>query len=154
MGISVNRLLKDERVRFLLVGGFNTAFGFAVFSVLQYTVGSEITIFGSLYISHVVASMVAFSLYRRFVFSVNGNYWRDLVRFQSVYLVPLLINTILLPIIISVLGLNPYLAQAVTTVVLIIFSYFGHKFFSFKRPDDIARIEANEHNHTSVESDR
>lgn len=149
VGIEVKRLFTDERVRFLLVGGFNTFFGFAVFSALQFSVGSVITIFGSLYISHAISSTVAFFLYRHFVFTVSGHFWRDFARFQSVYAVPLLTNTLLLPVIIVVFHVNPYVAQATTIVVLTIVSYFGHKFFSFKRPDDVAFDEAAEPKMTS-----
>lgn len=130
----IERLLGDERIRFLLVGGFNTAFGYFVFVVVQATLGHWIGYIGSLYTSHVLASLVAFVLHRRLVFRVSGNLVIDFLRFQSVYLVSLAVNTIMLPFLVEILGWNIYLSQAVIVVVTVTASFLGHKFFSFRRP--------------------
>lgn len=127
-------LLKNEKIRYLLVGGFNTVFGFGTFVVIQIAIGHTVTYLGSLYISHLIASTVAFTLYRKYVFPVSGNVIRDYSRFQAVYVVPLLVNTFLLPFFVALLHWNVFIAQAITTVILTVSSYFGHKFFSFKRP--------------------
>ena len=129
----IKSLLKNDKIRFLLVGGFNTAFGFGTFVLIQLWIGKNVTYIGSLYLSHLVASVVAFSLYRTLVFPVTGHYVRDFIRFQTVYIVPLLTNTLLLPAFVSLLHWNVFIAQAITTVILTVLSYLGHKFFSFNR---------------------
>jgi len=134
------RVIKDERVRFLAVGGFNTAFGFTMFVVFNATVGHVVGYVSSLYLAHIVASCVAFLLYRRVVFDVRAAVWLDFVRFQGVYVVPLLANTLALPLLVSVGGWNVYAAQGVMVVFLTVISYLGHKFFSFRR----ARITTEE----------
>jgi putative flippase GtrA len=50
-----------------------------------------------------------------------------------VYAVPLLVNTFLLPFFVHLIHLNVFVAQAVTTVILAFASFFGHKYFSFRR---------------------
>lgn len=130
----VKALYGKEKFRFLLVGGFNTVFGFAVFSVLEITLGSKISYFGSLYGAHIISSTLAFILYRTVVFPVTGPWLRDYYRFQLVYVVPLLVNTFLLPFFVALIHLDVLVAQAVTTVILTIVSYVGHKYFSFRRP--------------------
>ncbi|MDO9395583.1 MAG: hypothetical protein Q7T71_03455, partial [Herbiconiux sp.] len=70
------RLVKDRRVAFLLVGGFNTGFGFVLFVAFDLTVGRWIDsavneTIGSLavlFCAHVIGVLIAFVLYRRFVF--------------------------------------------------------------------------------------
>lgn len=109
--------------------------------LFQVLWGNKITIFGSLYLAHLFSSSSAFFLYRKFVFKVTGNIARDYIKFQSVYVFPLLSNTIILPFLILTFHLNPYISQAITMVVLTLFSYFGHKLFSFRRPEDIVREE-------------
>lgn len=126
-------LLADQRVRFLMVGGTNTVVGFVLYSVLWLTLGHVITYFGALYGSYALASILAFFLYRRFVFHVSGNAWAMFVRFQSVYIVSLVINTLALPLLIEVLHWNPLVAQFAITFVTTMVSYVGHKFFSFRR---------------------
>ena len=134
----IGRLYDDERVRFLAVGGFNTAFGYGVFVLLQFLFGAWIGYLGSLFASHLIASSVAFVLHRRLVFRVKGKVLLDYVRFQSVYLVSLTINTLLLPVFVELLGWNVYLAQALIVCVTVVASFVGHKFFSFRRGPDPA----------------
>ena len=137
----VARVARDQRVSFLLVGGFNTALGFAVFVVADLLVGRPVdAAFGetvgsltTLAIAHVIGVIVAYLLYRRFVFRVTGRFWRDLARFESVYLVQLAFNSIALPLAVG-LGVPRIPAQLAIVIVSAVGSYLGHKFFSFRRP--------------------
>ena len=140
------RVAHDQRFRFLLVGGINTGFGFLVFVVLDLTLGRALdnrglTIIASiatLLIAHTIASVLAFILYRRFVFRVSGNVPIDFIRFESVYAVPLAVNLLVLPVLVA-LGIPRILAQGCIIVVTTIFSYFGHRLFSFRRPNPSGR---------------
>lgn len=129
----MKNLLGNEKFKFLITGVFNTAFGFLMFSLIQFSIGKYITYIGSLYLSHFLTSTLAFFIYRKFVFVVSGQLLKDYWRFQTVYIVPLLANTFLLPVIIVSTGINVYFAQAIATVVLTVISYLGHKYFSFQR---------------------
>ena len=131
----IQRLLADERVRFLIVGGVNTVIGYGLFALLQLTVGDVIGYLGSLYISTAIAVLIAFVLHRRFTFRVSGSgsVLRDFLRFASVYAVSLAINTAILPVLVELAHLDPLVAQAITIVVTTLISYFGHKLFSFRR---------------------
>ncbi|WP_127792897.1 GtrA family protein [Agromyces sp. LHK192] len=128
-------LYRDERVRFVMVGGANTAIGYGLFLLFEFTTGPYLGYFFSLYASFFVASIVAFILHRHYTFKVNGtgNVLVDFVRFLSVYVVSLGLNTVALPICVELLGLEPWLAQAIIVVVTTLVSYFGHKYFSFRR---------------------
>lgn len=133
LGRALSRALGDERLRFLLVGGLNTAVGYGLFALVQWSVGRWISYFASLLIAHLCASLLAFVLYRRLVFRVSGNVVIDFLRFQTVYLIPLASNLILLPILVAGLGWNVYLAQASIVIVTTVVSFLGHKYFSFRR---------------------
>ena len=133
--VTVGGLLADERVRFLVVGGINTVVGYLAFAALQLSVGHVIGYLGSLYGSYVLAVSLAFVLHRRFTFRVQGtgNRLVDFARFASVYVVSLAANTVVLPVLVELGGLHPLVAQAISVVVTTIISYFGHKYFSFRR---------------------
>jgi putative flippase GtrA len=133
--VSVAALVADERVRFLVVGGINTVVGYLLFAALQLSVGHVIGYLGSLYGSYVLAVTLAFVLHRRFTFRVEGTGSRlvDFVRFASVYVVSLAANTVVLPLLVELARLDPLVAQAISVVVTTIVSYFGHKYFSFRR---------------------
>jgi len=128
-------LVSDERVRFVIIGGFNTVFGYGLFVLLELLFGHVTGYLVSLYGSYAIATIVAFFLHRNFTFRAagSGNIWLDFVRFQSVYVVSLVINTVALPLLVEVAHLNVLLAQALIVTVTTLVSYFGHKFFSFRR---------------------
>jgi len=135
------RFVKDQRIAFLMVGGFNTAFGFGAFVAADFLVGRPLDpVIGeaaaslvTLVIAHIVGVLMAFVLYRRFVFKVVGHVWRDLARFESVYLLSLGINAVVLPILVT-LGAPRIPAQLAITIATAVISYVAHKYFSFRRP--------------------
>jgi len=137
------RLIRDQRIAFLLVGAFNTGLGFLLFVVFSLTVGhaveaswgKEAASVLTLICAHVVGTCVAFVLHRTLVFRVRGRVWVDFVRFQAVYLVAFSINLVALPLLVF-LGLHRIFAQLLITVVTVIVSWFGHKYFSFRRPSE------------------
>ncbi|PPF57056.1 GtrA family protein [Clavibacter michiganensis] len=137
----IRALLRDERVAFLLVGGFNTVFAFLLFAGLAATAGraldaAGLPVLGSLVPlagSYAVAVLVAFALYRRLVFRVRGHVLRDLARFVSVYAVSITLNAVSLPLLVAT-GLPRLVAQASIVVAITLISYVGHRWFSFRRP--------------------
>lgn len=132
--VHLQKLQSDQRFRFLVVGGFNTIFGFLNFVWIQALFGHKISYMGSFLMSYILTFSVAFFLHRKVVFKVSGHVWKDLLRFQSVYLVPLTINLVVLPLLVSGLKVNVYLAQALAVVFNTFISYVGHKYVSFRRP--------------------
>ena len=132
-------------VRYLLVGGFNTCFGYTLFVAFNYlfrslgVYGSEIaSLLGS-----VIAITVAFLGYKWFVFRTHGNYLREWLRCLSVYGSSMLFTLVMLPPLTLLLRrwyghsqMASNVAAAILTVVTVAASYFGHKHFSFRRSGD------------------
>ncbi|KGJ77091.1 hypothetical protein GY21_08390 [Cryobacterium roopkundense] len=128
-------LARDQRIRFLAVGGTNTLVGYVLFSAFTLWVFHDIYLgyLLSLAVSYVVGITLAFVLYRRFVFPVHGHLLRDFARFVSVYLVAIGINAAALPLLVEVARVPPLLAQLLILVATTLLSFFGHKKFSFHR---------------------
>lgn len=134
------RLVRDQRVAFLVVGAINTVVGFGIFVACSESLGHLVdrrfgAVTGSLAtlgVSHVLGVLFAFVMHRRFVFRVRGHVVRDLVRFESVYLTALGINAVALPALVE-LGLHRIPAQAIILAASTVLSYFGHRHFSFRR---------------------
>jgi len=134
------RLIRAQRVAFLLVGAVNTGVGFLLFVLFSLTVGhaieggagKEVASVVTLVCAHVVATLIAFILHRYVVFRVRGHFWLDFARFQTVYLVTFAINLVALPLLVLA-GLHRIVAQLIITVVTVVVSWFGHKYFSFRR---------------------
>jgi putative flippase GtrA len=115
-------------------GAVNTTFAFLVFAALEATLGRAVSYMIILLVAHVIGVLEAFVLYRLTVFRVKGNILRDLVRFESVYLLALGINAALLPLLVEFGHLPVILAQGVIVFITSIVSFLGHKHFSFRRP--------------------
>jgi putative flippase GtrA len=131
----LRRLYGDERVRFLVVGGFNTALGYAIFAVLFLWAGSTIGYLACLYVQYAISVPLAFVLHRTITFraQADGRVVVDFLRFCVVYLISLAVNTLALPVLVELVHLPPLAAQAIVVAVSTAFTYFGHKLFSFHR---------------------
>lgn len=129
----LRRLLKDRRVRFLMVGAANTAFSTTLFALLVLLTGPRMPAAVNLAIAWSASLVVAFAAYRRLVFHVSGNLARDFARFFSVNVGGLLINAAALFLLVDVGGLPAIPTQLCITVVVVVFNYLGHRHFSFRR---------------------
>ena len=132
-------VVRDQRVAFLLVGAVNLGMGFIAFfgfddlwRVWAPGLGGwhSTVVLAS---AHVATVPPAFLFYRTLVFRVRGHVWRDLARFESVLLGSLLANWALLVPLTEVAHLAPKLAQTIIAALQVIWSWFGHKYFSFRR---------------------
>jgi putative flippase GtrA len=123
-----------QPVRFLLAGGFNTAWGYGSFALLYFLLSPCLHYFVILTLANIINITVSFGTYKFFVFRTRGGYLREYFRFYAVNAVPIIMGYVLFPLLKDALRLNPYLAQAIILVITVIVSYFGHKHISFARP--------------------
>lgn len=130
----VARALSSERLRYLLVGAWNTLIGYLLFAGLVLTLGERVHYTILLLVAHVISVLEAFVAYRVIVFRVRGNVLRDLVRFWSVYAIALAVNLAVLPVLVDVVGIDVLIAQAGLVVATIVSTYVANRRFSFRRP--------------------
>ncbi|MFA6002215.1 MAG: GtrA family protein [Thermoleophilia bacterium] len=133
MSKAVSKLfnLHEEKIRFLLVGSWNTAVGFLLFIVLFELLHDVIHYSVILTIGYVIAISQAYICYKFLVFKTKGNYLREYLRFYLVYAVAFLLNLAMLPVFVEVLKISPIVSQGVIVMITVIISYVGHKRFSF-----------------------
>lgn len=136
-----------EVIRFLMVGGFNTAFSLALYSGCVILFGRLLPTHGKPLIADIAFAVstpicitVAFLCYKHFVFKTKGNYLKEWLRCFAVYSVSFPMGLVILPA--ATQGFQrftlthpyaPFLAGLVNSVVIACYSYFAHKKFSFKR---------------------
>jgi putative flippase GtrA len=133
------QVIRDQRVAFLFVGGINTVVGIVSFAGFLVTVGQRSHYLVVLVCAHVVSVLIAFVLYRFVVFRVRGHVLSDLWRFETVYLVALAVNFVLLPVLVEIAHLPVLLAQALVMLVTSVMSWVGHKNYSFRRRSSSAQ---------------
>lgn len=128
------RLIKNQKVAFLLVGGVNTVLSTLLFIALELAFGEYVPSFVVLTAAWLVSLVAVFFVYRKLVFRVFGHLLLDLARFALVNLTSLLVNMALLFLIADILGYPRIPAQILITACTVFINYFGHKYFSFRRP--------------------
>ena len=129
-------------VRYVLVGGCNTLFGWLAYAGLT-ALFTRLTSFYPYVFASVLTSVVnitaSFLGYKWFVFKTRGNYLREWAKAMAVYTTSILITTLSLPLIVGFLrhatpfhNAAPYIAGGITSAAGVTMSFFGHKHFSFR----------------------
>jgi len=98
-------ITQHQFVRYLLVGGWNTAFSYVTYAAFTWMLSRHLS-HGYIYAafcSLLVNITVAFLGYKWFVFRTAGNYFREWVRCLVVYGTAALPNLMLLPVIVNAL---------------------------------------------------
>jgi putative flippase GtrA len=123
-----------EKIRYLVVGVWNTVFSYLSFAVLYFLFSPRLHYLVLLAISNLMSITNAYAGYKIFVFRTRGNYIREYFRFYVVYGAAIAINFVLLPVCVELLKIPPLVAAALLTAFTVASSYLGHKHFSFRRP--------------------
>ena len=128
------------KIKFVLVGIWNTIFGYSVFCLLD-------TLFSNIFATRYIAYMSAMVLgqiiaivnayishkYITFKSRVRG---REMIieffRFSMTYAVTFCLSLILLPIFVEIFHIAPKISVAILIPIFATISYLGHSRFSFK----------------------
>ncbi len=121
-----------EKINYVLVGCYNTVFGYGVFVALYYLFHQRIHYLILVVITHVLSITNAYVGYKIFVFKTKGNYLKEYLRFYVVYGFALILNLILLPFVVEIFHVNPVVGQAFVMGFTVVFNYLGHKHYSFR----------------------
>lgn len=139
----LHSLINDTRVRYLFVGGINTLLSTGLFVVLSLTFGDQVLSVVPLSIAWIISLVAVFFVHRSVVFRVRGHMMRDFERFFLVNVGSLVVNIALLTLASDVLKFPRIPAQIVITIVTVVGSFIGHKYFSFRRQaSDSTRVDS------------
>jgi putative flippase GtrA len=85
-----------EKIMYLIVGMWNTAFGYGLFAGLYYLLSKSMDYNIILLMSYVVSTISAYLLYKYLVFRTQGGLIRGYLRFSVVYVYAYLGNMLIL----------------------------------------------------------
>ena len=132
--------------RYLVVGVWNTGFGYGTYAGLTALLTPKIphAYLAASLLSSLLNITVAFLGYKWFVFRTRGNYLKEWLRCLTVYSSSLLLGLLLLPVVVEAVRrvtgngrAAPYIGGALLMGASVIYSFFGHRKFTF-RPDSAA----------------
>jgi putative flippase GtrA len=128
------------KIKFFIVGIWNTIFGYLVFVGFDFLFA---LLFSKRYIAYMMAAVIAniiaiinayiFHKYITFKSSVKGKgIILEFTRFFSMYLFSFFLGLILLPVFVELFHYDPKISAALLIPIATIISYIGHSRFSFK----------------------
>ena len=140
------KFLPLQTFRYITSGGINTLLGLSLYFIafeyilkktpLQFEFYAFKPHVAALFISFCFSFPFGFFLMKYVVFSDSNMKGRvQLVRYFMVYVFNLMLNYILLKIFVEQFHLYAPLAQVLTTVAIILFSYIAQRHFTFKVKD-------------------
>ena len=120
-----------EKLRFLLVGGFNTVVSYLLFAFLYKVIGWHYNT--ALTVQYLITVNMSVLTMRYYVFRSSGNFGREFVKAWSVYIFIFFFNAAMLNLFVKVLSLQPLLAQALYLVISTVVTFILHKYLSFRK---------------------
>jgi putative flippase GtrA len=128
--VILSELLRSRGLRYVVVGLWNTIFGFLAFTVLLAALGDRLYLL-ALVIAQAAAVVQAHWTQRRFVWRSSAPYLAELVRFSTIYLAVLIANVALLYAAVEWVGTPPLVTQYVIGGGLVLTSYFAQRRWAF-----------------------
>ena len=117
-------------VRFVLVGGINTAVGYAIYALGLYITGH---VAAASALSLIVGIGFSFKTHRRFVFAAEGPQARPFLRYVVAWLVVYAVNLGALTALVRS-GMNGYLAGAVLILPVAVIAFAVMRLLVFPPP--------------------
>ena len=127
----IKAILRSDKVRYLIAGGWNTLFGYFVGVALFLGLTGIMHTAAIAFIANCMGILMSFSIYKLFVFKTRGNWIREFIKACLVYGNMALVSIVLVWVCVDILQLNIWISQALTLILTVFISYFGHKKFTF-----------------------
>lgn len=120
-----------QKLRFVLVGGFNTVLAYAFYAFLLKVL--ELPYLWALIVQYFVTVNISIWTMRYFVFRSVGAFVEELYKAWSVYIGMFFFNSLILSLLIKICHIDPLWAQGIYLIVSTILTYLLHKYFSFHK---------------------
>ena len=128
------------KLRFLMVGIWNTVFGYLVFvgfdSLFTPLFSRRyVAYMSAVVLSNILAIINAYIFHKYITFKsrIKGiGVVFEFLKFSTTYLVAFCLSLLILPIFVEILNITPELAGALVIFCCTVISYVGHSKFSFK----------------------
>lgn len=121
----------NQKIRFLLVGGFNTVLAYGIFALLFAAAG--LPYIWALVVQNIVTINISIFTMRYYVFRSKGDFLKEYCKSWGVYLWMFLFNSVALTFLVEVCRIYELWAQAIYLTVATIMTYLLHKYFSFRK---------------------
>ena len=124
--------MSNSARRYLLVGIFNTVFGYALSLLVYHFLQNDLSIIVIGIIINVISITVAFLGYKLFVFESSGNWLHEYLRCYVTYGFSAVLGIALIWLFVEQWGWVFWFSQGLIIVLSTVISYFMHRHFTFR----------------------
>lgn len=125
----------QERIRYLLVGCFNSLAGYSIGVGIYTALVNKFDIVWIGLISNVFSITVSFLTYKFFVFRTKGVWLSEYLKAYLVYGGVAIVGIFFLWFFLDIMKFSIWISQALIIIATVIFSFLGHSRFTFKRKE-------------------
>lgn len=123
-----------DKIRFLLVGGYNAAFSYLIFAVALFLIGQEHYQI-CVALQWIISSVFSFINQKIFVFCTKGHWIKEYLKCCTTWAISYFLNVIILELIVRFVSKNVYVDQFVSIFIVSVVTYVLFKYFVFKHKD-------------------
>jgi len=121
----------SEKVRYIIIGIFNTMFGYSVGIVLFTILSEKLHTILIVSMANMLSIIVSFFMHKLFVFRRKGKWINEFFRACIVYMNMALVSVFIMWVFIDILNISIWISQAIAICTTFSLTYFGHKKFTF-----------------------
>jgi len=125
-------LIDTSARRYLLVGVFNTVFGYALSLMVYHFLQKDVSIIVIGIMINMISITVAFLGYKLFVFKSTGNWFHEYFRCYVTYGFSAVLGIALIWLFVEKWGWVFWFSQGLIIVLSTVISYFMHRHFTFR----------------------
>jgi putative flippase GtrA len=129
----IARLIGDQRIRYLVVGGVSAVFYYAVFTAGWLTLSRWVPYVPIAAISTTLTAIATYPLYRRVVFRATGPYLPGFFRFYVICIWAMVFSIGGLAFLVEIVGLHPLVATLIILALGPVTNYQAGKLWAFRR---------------------
>lgn len=134
---AIKNLFEHKKTKYLIAGAVNTAFGYFVTLLIYYGLQSFLNLIAIMVLANVVCITFSFVIYKLFVFKTKANWLKEYLRCYLVYGGAAIVGIFGIWILVELLGIPFWIAQALLLSISIVVSYLGHDRFTFRAKKEI-----------------
>ncbi len=120
-----------DKIRFLLVGGWNAAFSYVIFSIALYIIGQQ-NYQICVALQWIISSVFSFVNQKVFVFCTKGHWFKEYFKCCTTWVVSYICNAIILEVIVRFITKNVYVGQLFSILMASVVTYILFKYFAFR----------------------
>ncbi len=121
----------SDKIRFLLVGGWNALFSYLIFVLALYLIGREHYQL-CVALQWIISSVFSYVNQKVFVFLTKGNWIAEYLKCCTTWALSYAMNVVILELTVRFITKNVYIGQFVSLFLVSILTYVLFKYFAFK----------------------